>query len=134
MGVWIYPLIQGEECEFDAAGKPLFRALGILKEAAKQKGLKTFMDLFDMTREQKIIAIGGVPHDPTTFNEAHIPEEVWFEPSEGLSMIEFCVEFVKMNGDKIKESDVVLMDLNECRRILKKAVELKKKFHFEISD
>jgi hypothetical protein len=87
MGVSMYPVLNADVDWWDLNidGKALAAAAELLEKIAKKRKVKRLFDFFSMAYEDAIADIlGGDPDDPSTFDEAEVPHEQWFEPTEGL--------------------------------------------------
>lgn len=133
MGVFLFPAVEGETtgwAEFRSAGKPLARVILQLEKIAKKNQLSPLYDFYDMLREQAIAELlGGDPDDPSTYDEAKIPAEKWFDPSEGLETVEFYIQYVEGHAVDFHNPDSVLKDLREFERILRAAKSAGKRWH-----
>src|SRR4051812_37791448 len=133
MGVFVYPVIEGEAAnwaQFQSAGKPLAKAALDLEKAAKRHGVQPLYNFYSLSREEAIAEVlGGDPDDPSSFDETKVPTEAWFETDAGLKTVSWCSQYVEEHRSRFGEADSVLNDLREFERILNKAKSLGLRWH-----
>ena len=133
MGVSLYPVIEGQtagSAEFGTAGKPLAKAVLNLEKAAKRSDVQPLYDFFSMSRPQAIAEVlGGDPDDPSSYEEAKLPQERWFDAASGLKTISWYMRYVEEHPSKFAKPDSVLQDLREFERILSRAKSLGLRWH-----
>ena len=133
MGVLVYPVIEGEAAtwaKFKSAGKPLATAALDLQKAAKRHAVQPLYAFYSMSRKEAIAdLLGGDPDDPSSYDEAEVPKEVWFEAEAGLKTVSWCSQYVEQHRSRFADPDSVLQDLREFERILKQATSLGLRWH-----
>jgi len=133
MGVSVHPVIEGEAAtwaKFKSAGKPLATAALDLEKAAKRHRVQPLYAFYSTSREEAIAdLLGGDPDDPTSYDEAEVPKEVWFEAEAGLKTVSWCSQYVAQHRSRFADPDSVLHDLHEFERILKQAMALGLRWH-----
>ena len=59
-------------------------------------------------------------------------EAKWFEPSDGIALIESIVSAIKRRPDSVSSPEAVFDDLAEYRTVLEKARDIKAKWHLAL--
>jgi hypothetical protein len=122
----MYPVLNADVdwWDFDIDGKALAAAAERLEKIAKKRKVKGLFDFFSMTREDAIAdVLGGDPDDPSTFDEAEVPPEQWFDPAEGLETVHALLDYVRNDGRKIKDPERVAEDLKVFESVLSRAAK-----------
>jgi hypothetical protein len=141
MGTAFIPVFEDAESHWpdDLCGKCLAKAANLLDKHCKELSIPTLFDFFSMTRETMITEVlDGDPEDPTTYDEALIPDEKWFDTSDGLATVKPLIDFVRANKsrfakfDPLDLPDCVLQDLESFERHLSRAAERGVRWHLLI--
>ena len=133
MGVAFYPVFEDGIGDWpdDIDGKALASAADKLDEVARDSGVPTLYDFYSMTREQAITdVLDGDPEDPTTYDESIVPEEKWFDCSDGLRTVRAVLGAAKSSNTK--DLDAVVADLDAFERNLVHAAKRQVRWHLVI--
>ncbi len=128
----IFPVLDKEVEGTDVSsvsGKLINRFEPELSKVAEDSGVASIMSFF-----------GANPYeyfDEDEFEELKLSEkdfgEKWFEPKDGLQVFEFLIEHLRKNKSMFgNETDDVISDLEDFRKVLEKAQEFDAKWHIEI--
>ncbi|QDT71673.1 hypothetical protein [Lacipirellula limnantheis] len=135
MGVAFYPVFEDGSggCSEDINGKCLARAANVFDRPCKKAKVPTLYDFFSMSREQMVAELfDGDPGEPSNYNESQLPEEHWHEAALGLRTVQFLLEFVQANVDRIADHECVREDLVVFERQLSQAAAKGVRWHLAI--
>lgn len=125
MGVAVYIVQEKEIDGFDAIGMICGKAMGRAKpeklaELSQQLGVKDPYAL--------------VSADPDEFAEFGGPDfdEEWFEPSDGLEMVQAYMKHLKEHPGAIEDSEAIMEDLKDYLKALERLNQEQVRWHFAI--
>ncbi len=130
MSVAYYIVLDRSDIDFDASvdGKALASAWDSLSAAAKELGIRDIEDFVSCDPEELADFLDDIgPED-----SAQVPAEQWFEPGEGLDWIVKLSDHLQRNPKSVANSSDVLADLNDYKKVLEAASNMKARWHFAI--
>ncbi len=112
MGVSVYPRIENTDADwvYDISGKALSRGMDGLYKLIRKEGYKDLMEYYVETQE-----------DLDEFCEDKIAQEKWFNPIEGLSLIEAMTRAFHAHRTQFEYPEQLEADLAAFRKILDRA-------------
>lgn len=112
MGAFIYPRIENTEADWvhRISGKALSRAMGKLSKLVKKQGFKDLLDYY--VEDQEELDAEGINRKV---------EIKWFNPMEGLLLIEAMTRAFEEHRDEFERQDHLAEDLKAFRSILERA-------------
>jgi len=112
MGAYVYPRIENTEADWvhQMSGKALSRAIGRLSKLVKKQGFKDLMDYYVEGQEE--LDAEGIERKA---------EVKWFNPIEGLALIEAMMRAFEEHRDEFERQDHLAEDLKAFRSILERA-------------
>ena len=76
--------------------------------------------------------LDGDPDEPATYDEAKIPNEHWFEPSEGLRTVRALLDYLRKDGAMADGVNDIRQDLEAFERYLISAAQRGVRWHLVI--
>ena len=112
MGVAVYPRIENTTADWvhEISGKALSKGMDRLFKLIKKEGLKDLMDYYVPSQE-----------DFDDWNVDKKAEVVWFNPMEGLTLIEAMSRAFQEHRCEFENPEHLENDLESFRRILERA-------------
>ncbi|MBA4150635.1 MAG: hypothetical protein H0X66_21185 [Verrucomicrobia bacterium] len=112
MGVAVYPRIENSDSDWvhDISGKALSKGMERLYALVKKQGYKDLMDYYVPSQETL--------DDWSVDKKA---EMVWFNPMEGLALIEAMTRAFEEHRDQLEFPEHLDEDLQSFRKILDRA-------------
>lgn len=131
MGVSIYVSLEKDIAGVDPLainGKPLSKAVDVLDEWAKTKGLTPAMEMVssppDEVADLMDVDVDDLPD--------HLAAEQWFAAADGLKTIRAMIEHLQQHPMTVKAADDVLADLQDIEAVLVTAEQAQVRFHFSL--
>lgn len=130
MSVAYYIVLDKSDIDFDSFvnGKSLARAWDALSPTVKKLGLRDIEDFVSCDPEE----LADILEDLGAGDSVEVPEEQWFEPTEGLEWILKLSEYLQKNPKALQNSADVLSDLNEYKEVLEAAKKMNARWHFSV--
>ena len=112
MGVAVYPRIENANADWvhDISGKALAKGMDTLFQLTKKQGFKNLMDYY-VSSQEELEDLGLEVR----------PETVWYDPAEGLALINAMSNAFKANQTLFTRPDHLEDDLKAFRAILTRA-------------
>lgn len=112
MGVAVYPRIENTNADWvhDISGKALAKGMDTLFKLIKKHGFKNLIDYYASSQEEL-----------EDLNLEEKAESVWFDPVEGLALIDAMMSAFKDNQALFTRPDHLENDLKAFRAILNRA-------------
>lgn len=130
MSVAYYVVLDVEEPGFDAFvnGKAVAHAAEELEALCQQSGLQTLDSFLGQGMED----FADLLDEDIELPDGDDGQAKWFDPAEGIALIESIVSAIQQNPAALSCSAEVLEDLEEYRAVLEKAREIKAKWHLAL--
>ena len=100
-----------------------------LERIAKELKVTPLMNFFGQNPEEAAAFIEDEGGDP---DEIDIPDEAWFDATDGLRTIETLLEHLGTNPDALPNTDGVISELKEWQTVLKRAAADGIGWHLEV--
>src|SRR5262245_4639655 len=112
MGVAVYPRIENTQDDWvrEICGKALARGMDRLFKLVKQQGFKVLVDYYVPSQENL-----------DDWNVDKQAEMIWFNPMEGLTLIEAMTRAFRAHRDQFEFPEHLEEDLESFRKILDRA-------------
>lgn len=130
MSVAYYVVLDIEEPGFDTfvSGKAVARASEELDALCHRTGLQTLDSFMGQSLDDFEDLLG---------EDIELPDgddglAKWFEPAEGIALIESIVSAIKQSATSMPSADAVLEDLEEYKAVLEQARKIKAKWHLAL--
>jgi|GEM_PF-2934213 len=131
MGVSIYirldKTITGYKPELEMSGKALSANFEDLNKLCEQTGLPLLSSMVSLNPEEVISFMKGEGLD---LEEIEIPKEQFFDSKQGLIAVDSLLKALNNKNNKLKDNQNLIEDLNDCKKILNRAIEEESKFYF----
>ncbi len=130
MSVAYYVVLDVEEPRFDpwVNGKAVAHAVEELDALCQQSGLQTLDSFLGQAMED----IADMLDEDIELPDGDDGLAKWFEPAEGIALIESIVSVIQQNPTSLSSSAEVLEDLAEYQTVLEKARGIKARWHFAL--
>jgi hypothetical protein len=112
MGVYVYPRIENTNADWvhEISGKALSKGMERLFKLVKKQGHKDLMDYYEPSQE-----------DLDDLNVDQKAEMAWFNPMEGLTLIEAMTRAFQEHRGEFEHLEHLEEDLESFRKILDRA-------------
>jgi hypothetical protein len=129
MGVAYFIEFDNEELEVDFTdGKSVANAMDDLNALAKDIGIKSLEEFMGQSMDD----IGDMLDEDIEMDDGSDGAALWFEPKEGISVLERLVAELRANPKRLKSSAAVIEDLESYITALKVAEQNGAKWHLAI--
>ena len=129
MGVAYFIELDNEEFDIDySAGKSIATAMDDLNAIAQELGLKSLEEFMGQSMDD----IGDMLGEEIEMEDGSDGSASWFEPKEGIAILEALVEALRSNPKRIKSSTSIVEDLENFATVLRVAQTRGAKWHLAI--
>jgi hypothetical protein len=130
MSVAYYIVLDTEEPEFDTFvnGKAVAHASEELDALCHSSGLPTL----DSFMGQSMSEFADLLGEDIELPDGADGETQWFQPSDGIALIESMISTIKRNPTSVTSVDEVLEDLEEYKVVLEKARSIHAQWHLAL--
>lgn len=130
MSVAYYVVLDIEEPGFDTfvSGKAVARASEELDALCHRTGLQTLDSFMGQSMDDFEDLLG----EDIELPDGDDGQAKWFEPAEGIALIESIVSAIKQSVTSVPSADAVLEDLEEYKAVLEQALKIKAKWHLAL--
>lgn len=124
MGVSVYPRIENTKADWvhNISGKALSKGMERLFKLVKKQGHKDLMDYYVPSQE-----------DLEDWNLDKEAEMQWFNPIEGLTLIEAMTRAFEQHQGEFEHPEHLKADLESFRKILERAVSERLRWNLGMS-
>lgn len=127
----LFVVLERDISDFDpyVKGRALSDSERKLEQLSKELNVTPLMNFFGQHPEDAAAFIEGEGGDP---DEIDIPDEAWFDATDGLRTIETLLEHLGTNPDALPNTDGVIAELKEWKTVLKRADAEGIAWHLEV--
>jgi len=127
-------VLENTDPGFDAMvnGKYLAKEAKRLEKIAKTLGISALEDYISIAPEEARAMMEDFGMDPEEIEKTKLPEQKWFEPQEGLDLIEKYVAHIQANPTAVKNAKGVLADFTEYKEVFTKAKAIKTRWNLQV--
>ena len=135
MSVAYYIVLDNKEPGFDpfVNGKVVAHAAENLEKVATLAGIQPLESFMGQSSDELMDMLSDdFDDEDDEDSEDHYSDRKWFEPSDGIALIDALAKAVRQHPQIIPNPDEVIEDLEEYKDVLQKAASIKAKWHFAI--
>ena len=130
----MYIVVEGEDPGFDifVNGRALARHEDAIERLALRIGVKPLIEFFSADENSMALLIEEGAGNPELLKR--LPPPQWYAPADGLKSVEGLIETLRQEPQQLgTESALVLSELEEYARVLRKAEERNLRWHLAVS-